>query len=46
MRRSWLNEPSMIIQLARPRWVTVEIIESFWRVPPTAIVAGVLPRGA
>ena len=44
--RAWLNAPSMIIQLARPRLVTVEIIESFWRVPPTAIVTGVLPRGA
>ncbi|QLQ00423.1 MAG: hypothetical protein HZY78_09885 [Burkholderiaceae bacterium] len=26
--------PSMIIQFARPRLVTVEIMESFWRVPP------------
>lgn len=29
-----------------PLLVTVEIIESFSRVPPTAIVTGVLPRGA
>ncbi len=36
----------MIIQLARPRFVTVEIIESFSRVPPTDMVTGVLPRGA
>jgi hypothetical protein len=31
-----LKAPSMIIQLARPWLVTVEIIDSFSRVPPTA----------
>jgi hypothetical protein len=36
----------MIIQLARPWLVTLEIIESFSRVPPTDSVTGVWPRGA
>ena len=36
----------MIIQRVLPWLVTVAIMESFWRVPPTAIATGVLPAGA
>ena len=38
----------MIIQRVFPWLVTVAIMESFWRVPPTAIAiaTGVLPAGA
>jgi hypothetical protein len=43
---SEFNESSMIIQSVLPLVVTVAIIDSFWRVPPTANVTGVLPSGA
>ena len=36
----------MIIQRALPWLVTVAIIESLWRVPPTAMATGVWPAGA
>jgi hypothetical protein len=36
----------MIIQHVLPWLVTVAIIDSFWRVPPTAKVTGVWPLGA
>lgn len=45
MGLSELNASSMIIQRALPWLVTVAIINSFWRVPPTAKVTGVLPAG-
>ena len=41
-----LNASSMIIQRVLPWLVTVAIIDSFWRVPPTAIATGVFPDTA
>lgn len=46
MSLSASNASSMIIQRVLPWLVTVAIMESFWRVPPTAMVTGVLPAGA
>ena len=43
---SELNASSMIIQRVLPWLVIVTIIDSYWHVPPTAKVTGVLPISA